>query len=112
MAAAGEMLERAFQPLQRGDAQGELLDMTQRHFLDLGAPMARIEPQADEMLDLAQREAELARTADKAQAAHGFVIIDAVIAGGAQWRRQQADALIIADHLRRDAGSGRGLADR
>src|SRR6516225_7009318 len=105
------MLKRAFEPLQGGDALGELLNMAQRDGLDLRAPMARIEPQTDEPLDLADREAELSRAPDEAQAPQGLVLVDAVIAGGAAGGPQQADALVVADHLRRDAGTRRGLPD-
>ena len=41
--------------------------MAQGHGLDLGALVARIEPQPDQMLDFADREAELAGAADEAQ---------------------------------------------
>src|SRR5690606_1031483 len=68
-------------------------------------------PQGRQGLELLHREAQVAGAADEAQAMHVGIAVEPVVGEAARRWRDQADALVVADHLRRDAAQRRGLAD-
>ena len=51
------------------------------------------------------------RALDEAQPVQVGFVVQAVVGEGARSRRDQSDAFVVADHLRRHAGERRGLAD-
>src|SRR3546814_1111461 len=79
---------------------------------DLVGALARaVRPQAEQRADVLDREAEIARVGDEAQAVDVGLRIVAIAAVAARRRRDQADLLVMADHPLRDRARLRGLAD-
>jgi copper chaperone len=110
MARPGQPPQRVAHLLQFGDAAVEVRDMLGRHKLDLPArPLAL--PKRYEHADALNREAEFARPVDEAQRARVLARILPVARPRPLRRRDQADPLIVSDHLRADAGCARRLAD-
>src|SRR5690606_31201870 len=98
--------------------RGEFLDpglqrsnMVLRDCLHLGARSLPVAPERHQGLNLGDRETEMSRTADERQGVDFLLAIDPVAVRRAAYPLQQADALVIADHLLVDAGRLRGLTD-
>jgi hypothetical protein len=73
--------------------------MSARQLFDLSAGIGAAVDQAEQLADLLDRETEIAAAPDKGEAPDQTLPIEAVPAGAAGRRRQQADSLVIADRL-------------
>lgn len=93
------------------DALFQVDDVLLGQALDVGTVPRRIVPQAQQVGDFGHLEAEVARAADEAQAVDVRLRVRPVARLGAIRRRDQADLLVVADHLRRNAGRLGGLTD-
>ena len=60
-------------------------------------------PKGEQLADVVHGEAERARPLDEAQRMHILVTVDTVVGVSAGDLLQQADRLVVADHLDRDA---------
>jgi len=80
-------------------------------FLHFAAAALRVGPEAEQLRDLLHREAERACALDEAQAVQVGVRIQAIVREAAARGRDQVDAFVVADHLRRHTGQRGGLAD-
>src|SRR3546814_16177840 len=89
----------------------QLFGAGERQPLDVGALARAVRPQAEQRADVLDREAEIARVGDEAQAVDVGLRIVAIAAVAARRRRDQADLLVMADHPLRDRARLRGLAD-
>ena len=78
--------------------------MLERDALNVRARSPLVTPQREQLADVRHRETEVARAADEAQHMHVLVGVEAIARVRAPRRRQQADRLVVADHLRRHAG--------
>ena len=78
-------------------------DVRLRQRLHLAARPAPVLPQPEQLADLLDREAEVARMADEAQRVDLRVGVLAIARVGALRLGKEADALVVADHLGRDA---------
>src|SRR5690606_4878566 len=105
-----EMQQRAPHLVERANLPLQLFDVDQRDALDLGARPAAL-PQRKQYPNLLDREAEIPRAADEAQRVQILGTVDAIVCGRPRRLRHQADRLVVADHLRRDAGRLGRLAD-
>src|SRR5690606_25858382 len=79
--------------------------------LHLGTGSRPVLPQAEQRRGLFDRKAQRARPLDEAQHMDLVGPVDAVIAVGAARRGDEADLLVIADHLGRDARTFGSLSD-
>src|SRR6516162_2990210 len=99
-------LEHPFQPSQIGNFAADFAHMITRQLFDLPAGIGAAVEQAEQLADLLDRKAEIAAAPDKVEAPHETFSIEAVPARAAGRRRQQADALVVADRLDIAAGAG------
>src|SRR5881296_3279639 len=106
------------QPLQRALHSPEIGDLLLDEFnLFSGFPLDRVargsvpDPQSQQSLDLIQREAQLLRVLDEAEAHDRVVGVLAVAGRRAPRGREQASALVITDRLDVHVGRRGDLAD-
>src|SRR5690606_35646725 len=92
-------------------AFAQLADMRLRQPPDIGALPRAVVPQPQQLRNLGHAEAEVARAAHEAEPVHVGLGIDPVAGVAAFGLRQQAVALVVADHPAGDAGRPGGLAD-
>src|SRR5690606_31404774 len=111
LASTREVFQCPLHRLHPGDALSEVVGALFRQLLDLGAGAGVIRPQRQEHLDLLHRESESTRALDEAQPVDVRVAVQAIPRQGPGRLRDQADALVMADHPGRDAGQAGGLAD-
>src|SRR5690606_8359462 len=100
-----------FDPLKLPQLPVQLPDVRLRQRLDLPARAPAILPQSQQFADLRDGEAEIARLADEPQRADLPLAVPAVAGIGAGGLGKKPHALVVADHLRRDARSPGCLAD-
>ena len=81
------------------DVAGGIDNVIERNRLHVLARALAILPQRHEIADLLHREAEIARAADEAQGVYIMIRIDPVSGFRADGLRDEADGLVIADHL-------------
>jgi hypothetical protein len=114
VAAAGarQMLQRPRHTLQLGDAAAQIRDLLLRDRLHAGARPIPVTPERQQVGDRVDAETEVAGATDEAQRVQIGLAVMAVAGLGPRGRRQQAGRLVPADHLGRDAGAPRRLADR
>src|SRR5687767_1510945 len=84
LAAMHEMLERRLHGMQLGQLRVELVEVDLGQRLDLPARAAPVLPEAEELADLLDREAQVARLADEAQRADVLVAVLPVAGVGAR----------------------------
>jgi hypothetical protein len=89
----------------------EIGNMSQRDVLHLAAVPALIAPEAQEFPDFLHREAEIPRPAHEAEPADVSGTVISVPAHAPIRRRDQADGLVIPDHLGGHAARFRRLPD-
>src|SRR3989344_7357272 len=79
--------------------------------LPLPARSVPVPPEREQMRDLLDRKAKVAGSANESQLVHVPIREVPVVALGPVRRPDQADGLVVADHLGRNAGRLGGLAD-
>src|SRR5262249_55438173 len=89
----------------------DLRDVLERHGLHRLARAPSITPQRQERRDLLDREPELARARHEAQRRDVRVVVVAIIVRPPPGAADQADALVVADRLRRNPRALRCRAD-
>jgi hypothetical protein len=92
------------QLLELGDAGVELGGTALEQVGDVGAGCLSVVAEGDDLADLAQGEADRLGGADEPEPAQGRRVIGPVAGGGAGRWGQDADLLVVADGLGRDAG--------
>lgn len=107
----GQILERFCHLLQMRDLLAKVAHPRLRQRLHIGAAPAGVAPQIQKIRDLRYREAQIPRPGDEPEHVDVGISIVAIAGGGAPCRRDQADLLVIADHLRRYARAGRSISD-
>ncbi|MND59818.1 hypothetical protein D3C80_510210 [compost metagenome] len=107
----GEMRQRLHHALHLGDLLFEISDVDERNFLHRRTLTAFVLPEFQQRLGLLQRETERARPLDEAQIVHVLLAIDPVIIAGAGGGGDEANLLVITDHLGGNARCFRCLAD-
>jgi hypothetical protein len=105
-----EMLKRASQFCQLADLPVDFRKLCLCNTLDVGTRAALILIERQELAAFFHREAEAARTLQEAQLVYVRDIVVAV-AVSAPVGADQADILVIADGLGRQAGAFRGFAN-
>lgn len=103
MASFGEIEQRISHRLQCKSLAVKVVGARQSEALDVDALAVAIVPQSQQRADVLDREAQIARVRDEAEAVHVGIGIIAIPAVAAERRRDQADRLIMADHPLRDA---------
>src|SRR5690606_33603070 len=86
-------------------------DMGRGNLLYIGAGATAILPKAQQSGGLIKGEAEIAGALDEPQDVDFVRAIASIIAVGPQWRFDEADLFVIADHLGGNARFTGGLAD-
>src|SRR5690606_8155098 len=94
-----------------GDALLELGDVRLGEPLDVRAVARAIVPEAEQLRDLRDGEAEVAGAAHEAQAMHVGLAVVAIARRRSARGRDQARLLVVADHLGRNARRPGGFAD-
>src|SRR5207342_3001151 len=107
----GQVQQAALHRLHLEDLRAEFVCMRLRELLHFRAGAILVAPQRQEALDLLHGEAQIARALDEAQPVQVGLGVQAIAGEGAPGLRDQADALVVPDHLRADAGGGRRLAN-
>ena len=111
MAALRQFEQRLAQCLKRFCLAAEFFRAGDGECLHFGAGALAVAPQPEEIANILDRKAEVARIGDEAQAVDIGIGLIAIAAVPARRRRDQADLLIMADHPLRDAARLRGRAD-
>src|SRR6516164_2899864 len=99
-------LEHPFELSQIGNFAADFAHMIARQLFDLSAGIGAAVDEAEQLADLLDRETEIAAAPDEVEAPDQTLPIEAVPAGAAGRRRQQADSLVVADRLDIAAGAG------
>ena len=105
-ALGGHRLEHPLEPSQIGNFAADFSYMIARQLLDLTTGIGAAVDQVEQLPDLLDRETEIAAAPDEVKPPDETLPIEAVPAGAAGRRRQQADALVVTDRLDIAAGAG------
>src|SRR5208282_5326244 len=111
VAGADELAERLRYRLHFGDALLKVADMRFGDAFHVAARTAAIAPQGQESADFRNRKPEPARPPDETELVDVAFAVVAVGVAAARRGAQQADRLVMADHLRMDAARRRRRAD-
>ena len=111
LAAVGKLLERVTHRPHLGDLCFKFGDMIERNPFDLGALPVLVLPEADEVLDAFDAEAQRAGSFDEAQDIDLVRRVDPVSRSGSTRLRDQSDPFVVPDEFGIDAGRFGGLTD-
>src|SRR5678810_54524 len=100
MAAVHQMLESRLHRLQILELLVELLDVRLRERLHLAAGPSPVLPEPEKLPNLLDGKAKIARVSDEAQRHDLVVAVLAIARVGPRCLWKQADALVVANHLR------------
>ncbi len=103
--------EFRFQQLQTPDSFAHLLKTGRGDGVDFRATWLGIGRQAKQFANGVEAEPWGSGMVDEAQPVHYTVVIDLLVAHGADRRRDQADALVVTDGLDRTTGPFGGVSD-
>src|SRR5690606_3126287 len=106
-----QVRERAGDPSQFLDARLDAFEMRLREPPDLARRPLPVLPQRQQPPDLVGRKPGGARAPDEGQPLHVGLPVTTVSGIAARRRWDQADRLVVADHLARHAGEVRRLSD-
>ena len=95
-------LEHPFELSQIGNFAADFAHMIARQLFDLSAGIGAAVDEAEQLADLLDRETEIAAAPDEVEAPDQTLPIEAVPAGAAGRRRQQADSLVVCAGQRPD----------
>src|SRR6185369_6303136 len=104
-AAMGQMRQGAPDRLQLLEPAVDLAHMAKRQLAHLRARPALVMPEGQQLLDIGDGESQAPRPVDEAEIGEIAAVVDAVIALAPLGLRDEPDALVIADRLRRHAGA-------
>src|SRR5438445_250071 len=110
-ACRGQPLQRAFHAPEIGDLLLDEFNLLSGFPRDRVACSAVPDAQAEQLLDFLQREAELLRVLDEAEARDCVARVLAVAGRRASRGREQASPLVVTDRLDVHVGSCGDLAD-
>src|SRR5690606_19371860 len=110
VALAGQRLQGTLHRLHLGNALPQFGRVLQRELPDIGAGAGTVRPQRKQQADLLHAETQCPRPADEAQAVHIGFGVQPVSGSRSRRRRDQADLLVVADHLGGHARACSGLA--
>src|SRR5688500_7387552 len=111
VAVSREIDERLAHGLHLGDLGVELRDVLRGQPLHVRARAPAVAPEAEQRLDLGEREAQVARAPDEAQHVHIGLGVHAITRRGARSAGNESILLVMADHLGRHARGLCRLAD-
>ncbi|MNV79341.1 hypothetical protein D3C71_1728870 [compost metagenome] len=77
----------------------------------IGAGALAVLPQGQQLADLFEGKAQVAGALDEGQAVQVFRLVQAVAAVAARGGLEQADGLVVTDHLGAEPAAAGGLAD-
>src|SRR5262249_3369806 len=98
-ALGGHRLEHPLELSQIGNFAADFAYMIARQLFDLSAGTGAAIDQAEQLVDLLDRETEVAAAPDEVKPPDQTLSIDTVPARAAGRRRQKADSLVVADRL-------------
>ena len=111
VAGIGEIGESGAHFAHERDLAVEIADVADGQRLDLGTFALAVAPEAEQVADFVDGKAEVAGAADEAEPVDVVVALVAVIAVAPVGGGDQADRLVVTDHLGRDASGAGRIAD-
>ena len=111
LAVLDQILQRVAQAGQFGNLLIQRINMLVRQCLHIAAGALAVLPEGQQLADFFQRKPKVTRAFDKRQGVQVVVAVKAVAAVTATGGFEQADGLVITNHLGAQAAVFGGLAD-